>query len=213
MDSGARGGYQSKQLLAEGFVGLDWQARFRPTQRMLQAEWQKPSRTGRTGRMRAVMWGPSPGWCLWSPRPCGRQAASLIEPAKRSGLVRNETVRRRRAARRFAVTRRAGTRANSSSSDERPRAFISFGSRPTRGSTDWSVWPVGVLGFDLGAPRRRSASARDLATLYLLIADGHRNNQEPGVLGAASRWPHAASCLLSAGDLFDTLPTFFIYGC
>lgn len=75
-------------------------------------------------------------------------------------------------------------------------AANSFGSRPTRGSIDWSVWPVGALGFDLGAPRRRSASTRDLATIVNIpSADGDCNNQEPGVRRAARYKLQAASCL------------------
>lgn len=47
----------------------------------------------------------------------------------------------------------------------------------------------GALGFDLGAPRRRSASTRDLSAMvqpFTVYTDGHRNNQEPGDRGAAS---------------------------
>lgn len=110
--------------------------------------------------------GPSPG-C--SPRPCGRQAASLIEPPERSGPVRNETVRRRRAARRFAVawqTGRAATGAgasSSSSSSERGQGHR-FGSRPTRGSSTgpcgrWGLWGLIWLSA-LGASEKQRTNAR-----------------------------------------------------
>lgn len=68
------------------------------------ADWQKPSRTRRSGRKRAaVLWGPL--------RLAGLHDHVVFKPpaSLRSGPVRNETVRRRRAARRFAMTRRVGT--------------------------------------------------------------------------------------------------------
>lgn len=56
--SGARGGYQSKALLVEGFVGRDWQARFRLAQRVLQAG----------GRSRAVVAEPAEREQCWARR-------------------------------------------------------------------------------------------------------------------------------------------------